>query len=559
MQQTTEPLAQPTIPLGWIRPGKNPRTYFDPAAMEELIASVKSHGVIEPIVVRPLSDGAFEIVAGERRYRAAKAALGDDYEMPVTVKALDDEQAGTIALIENIQREGMSPAEEARAAADEVGKRKGDRDEAARVLGWSRATLEKRLALMNCSTMVLNALNVREIQLGHAELLATLAKDKQDVFLPIIVKEKKTVAELKQSIEQAACNLKDAVFDKAACTTCPHNSELQSEMFSETISTGCCTNPSCYKEKTEQALEAVKYRLKEEYPTIRIIRVGDNHTRVQLQVDGPTGVGAEQAKACHACQYFGAAVSALPDSMGRVFRGQCFDTACNTKKVAARIKSERAASAPPVKTGQQSSTQANGVGGKGAKELAAVTAISESDKVRTYRHALWRKALRREVAANEATANHYLLSVAMTDQARTITADTMGKLYEKIVGEQCSRSDLAKNLSSVAALEADRRSRLTIAAAVAAIDGIDVPNLVILCKYHKLDLRGHWNLQKSKDFLELLTKSELKVLVDEMSMRPVLGDRFTKMFNKPKPELIDDLLKVEGFNYAGKVPKVLCF
>jgi hypothetical protein len=82
---------------------------------------------------------------------------------------------------------------------------------------------------------------------------------------------------------------------------------------------------------------------------------------------------------------------------------------------------------------------------------------------------------------------------------------------------------------------------------------------VTLYKYHKLDLRQHWTLQKSKDFLELLTKSEMKVLADELGIRKALGDNFAKVFNKSKPELIEALLNVEGFDYAGKLPKVLCF
>ncbi|MBP0532805.1 hypothetical protein J8J19_21800, partial [Mycobacterium tuberculosis] len=89
----------------------------------------------------------------------------------------------------NVQRADMAPSEEAVAAADIVGDLKGDRDEAARQLGWPRSTLDRRLALMNCSPAVLDALNTRSIQLGHAELLATLTKEKQDLFLPIILQE----------------------------------------------------------------------------------------------------------------------------------------------------------------------------------------------------------------------------------------------------------------------------------------------------------------------------------------------------------------------------------
>ena len=552
-------MQNPTIALGKIRAGRNPRKYFDPVEMAELTDSVRENGVIQPILIRPLDGDEFELVAGERRYRAAKTAHGDDYPMPVTIKALTDDEADRLALIENVQRADMAPSEEAVAAAKIVGQLKGDRDEAARVLGWSRGTLDKRLALMNCSPSVLDALNTRQIQLGHAELLATLAKDKQDKLLPVIVSEKKTVAELKKTIEAAACSLATAIFDKAECAACPHNSSLQTEMFSEAIASGNCTNRGCYTQKTEKQLETVAYGLKDEYPVVRIVRVGDNHTRVQLVVDGPTGVGEDQAKACHACENFGVAVSGLPDSIGKVFRGQCFDTGCNATKVAARLKAERDAKAPAQKGTPASSQPAAKTGGKASAAEAVVTKISESDKVKAYRSALWRKALRREAAANPETANSYLVAIALSGLSRDIGAVVMGKIYEKLADDKASVTDLEKNLTTVEELAADKRQQLTIGLTVAAIEGLDVRNLVTLCKYHKLDLRQHWTLQKSKDFLELLTKSEMKVLADELGIRKALGDNFAKVFNKSKPELIEALLNVEGFDYAGKLPKVLCF
>ncbi|PMX98552.1 helix-turn-helix domain-containing protein, partial [Pseudomonas sp. GW460-13] len=85
----------------------------------------------------------------------------DGYEIPITLKVLTDADADRLALIENVQRADMAPSEEAVAASRIVGLLNGDRDEAARVLGWSRSTLDKRLALMNCSDAVLNALNTR--------------------------------------------------------------------------------------------------------------------------------------------------------------------------------------------------------------------------------------------------------------------------------------------------------------------------------------------------------------------------------------------------------------
>jgi PRTRC genetic system ParB family protein len=333
-------------------------------------------------------------------------------------------------------------------------------------------------------------------------------------------------------------------------------------MFGEAIASGNCTNKACYNEKTDKKLESIVDGMKDEYQIVRIVRPGDNHTRIQISVEGASGVGEEQAKACHGCQNFGAAVSALPDSIGRVFSGQCFDTTCHSKKVAARLKAERDAKAAATqpKQGAKSAPAPKGSAAS-ASALAekAVTSISESEKVKAYRTGIWRLALRREVARSPLVANSYLVAIALTGLARDIKSDVMGKIFEKVVDDKSSATDLGNNLSLVADLAEDKRHNLTIGLTVAAIEGLEVNHLVNLCKHHKLDLRQHWNLQKSKDFLEMLTKAEMKVLADELGIRQVLGDGFAKLFNKSKPEVVEALLNVEGFDYTGKVPKVLCF
>ncbi len=141
------------VALRRIRTGRNPRVYFDPTEMAEITESIRANGVYQPILIRPIEDDEFDfdLVAGERRYRGAMDAHGEDWEIPALVKEMTDEEADRAALIENAQRADMSPSEEAAAASKIVGHCKGDREEAARLLGWSRSTLDKRLALMNCS------------------------------------------------------------------------------------------------------------------------------------------------------------------------------------------------------------------------------------------------------------------------------------------------------------------------------------------------------------------------------------------------------------------------
>lgn len=550
---------QPTLALKHITVSTNPRTYFDAAEMEELTASVREKGVIQPVIVRTLADGGYALVAGGRRFRAAMTAHGEDYEIPVVVKEIDEIEAKQLAIIENIQRADMSPAEEAIAAAEQVGLCKGDRDEVARIFGWSRVTLDKRLALMNCSPSVLESLSTRQILLGHAELLAALPKETQDKLLPVIIKEGKPVAEVKKTIEQVSCSLSAAIFDKTDCAGCPHNSSTQGEMFGESIGTGNCTNRTCYNEKTEKQLESVASSLRDEYPVVRIVRAGDNHTRIQLAVEGPKGVGEEQAKACHACQNYGAAVSGLPDSIGNVYKGQCFDTVC-LRMVAKRLQAEKAVAEPKAGAKPALAGKAAGKSNTAAPSTTTnppATVVAESDRIKSYRVALWRKALRREVGADPALAQRYLVSIALAGQARCVDDSTLSAIWEKLTEEKIASGDVAKAATAVGAVDDGKLAHAVTGITVAAIQGLDVHDLINLCRHHRLDLNRHWKL--CKEFLELITKSEMMAVADELGIRAALGDDFKKVFGKSKAEVIDALLDVKGFDYAGKIPKVLKF
>ncbi|MFM0046077.1 PRTRC system ParB family protein [Paraburkholderia sediminicola] len=554
---------QLTAPLKRIRLGRNPRTYFDPKKMAEITESIRAHGVDTPIIVRPVveEDYDFEVIAGGRRYRGALDAHGGDYAMPITVRVVDDVEARRIALTENIQRDDLSPAEEAVDAAELLGLHGGDRDVTAKILGWSRSTLDGRLALLNCSTAVLDALSQRQISIAHAELLAALSKENQDRVLPVVVAEKRSAADVRKLVESASCALASAIFDKADCAGCPHNSSTQAQMFGEAIGTGNCTNRACFNEKTEKQLETIAVPLREEFQVVRIVRAGDNNTRVQLAVDGPKGVGLEQAKACHACSNYGAAVSGLPDAMGKVYRGQCFDTVCNMKKVGARIQAEKAATAPQKTAADKGKPGTKGAGAASATTVAAsnptATVVAESERVKSYRVKLWRKALRADIGMDHDLARQYLIAVVLSGHARQIDDAVYRKLFERITGTDSPVANLPKAVEAVQAAGADAQSNLMIGMIFSAIDGLDVTYLTQLCKTHKLDLKKHWKLDK--EFLELITKSEMMVLADELGIRAALGDSVKKVFAKSKPEVIEALLAVDGFDYAGKVPKVLKF
>jgi ParB family transcriptional regulator, chromosome partitioning protein len=172
------------LPVSVIAPraGHNPRRHFDAASMHDLVESVRSQGVIQPIVVRAIDGGCYQIIAGERRWRAAREAGLD--EIPAFIRVVDDLQSMQMSMVENTHRDALAPSEEAQKARDLLTLCHGDRDAARRRLGWSASKLDSRLALLHCTPAVLEALDSRRLTLAHGELLATLAPDTQDGTLP---------------------------------------------------------------------------------------------------------------------------------------------------------------------------------------------------------------------------------------------------------------------------------------------------------------------------------------------------------------------------------------
>lgn len=240
------------LPLSRIRHGNNPRRYFDQTKHDELLASVRLRGILQPLLVRPAKEGSdYEIVAGERRYRAALEAFGADGEVPVTIREMTDQEALEAAIDENDIREDASETEQADAAVRVLAACKADRAEAARRLGWSTAKLDRRLALANLSDSVKSALDERRIKVGHAELLAAVPADMQEKALDTIVSANLDVARTREALMAVTHSLASATFDKTECTTCPFNSASQRALFETHVDDGHCTNPGCFQIKTD--------------------------------------------------------------------------------------------------------------------------------------------------------------------------------------------------------------------------------------------------------------------------------------------------------------------
>jgi ParB family chromosome partitioning protein len=162
------------IPIDSLQPGKyQPRTGMDPARLGELAESIKAQGVIQPIVAREIGRNKFEIIAGERRWRAARQA--GLTEVPVVLRDVDDRSVIAMALIENIQREDLNPLEEAVALSRLIDEFSLTHQNAAEAVGRSRAAVSNLLRLLELPEEIRALLEARQLEMGHARALLTLA------------------------------------------------------------------------------------------------------------------------------------------------------------------------------------------------------------------------------------------------------------------------------------------------------------------------------------------------------------------------------------------------
>ena len=196
----------PTVlKLSQLQAGKyQPRTRMDEGSLYELAESIKAQGIMQPILVRPVgaaANGRYEIIAGERRFRAASLAGLD--EVPVLVKDVPDESAAAMALIENIQREDLNPLEEAQGLkrlTDEFGL---THEQAAQAVGRSRSAASNLLRLLNLSEPVQQMLMAGDIDMGHARALLPLDGAHQILHATEIIAKKLSVREAEKLVTRA--------------------------------------------------------------------------------------------------------------------------------------------------------------------------------------------------------------------------------------------------------------------------------------------------------------------------------------------------------------------
>jgi ParB family transcriptional regulator, chromosome partitioning protein len=191
-----------TLAIDLIQRGQyQPRQDFDSEALGELADSIRVQGIIQPIVVRPLAGKrSYEIIAGERRWRAAQIA--DLHDIPVIVKDVSDQTAMCLALIENIQRQDLNPLEEARALERLIEEFEMTHDATADAVGRSRSAVSNLLRLLELDNGVKKMLETRQLDMGHARAILALANSKQLEVAKKVVKQGLSVRATESLVQQ---------------------------------------------------------------------------------------------------------------------------------------------------------------------------------------------------------------------------------------------------------------------------------------------------------------------------------------------------------------------
>lgn len=190
-----------TLPIEYLQTGRfQPRRIIDPAKLQELADSISAQGIVQPVIVREQDDGRYEIIAGERRWRAAQ--LAGLREVPVVVRDISDQTAQAIALIENIQREDLNPMEEAEALQKLLEDHGMTHQQLADAVGKSRATISNLVRLMDLHPATKQLLLDGRIEMGHARALLGLESDAQVSLANKVAEKKLTVRATELLVQQ---------------------------------------------------------------------------------------------------------------------------------------------------------------------------------------------------------------------------------------------------------------------------------------------------------------------------------------------------------------------
>ena len=224
----TETTGSLSLPISQVEScSAQPRKYFDEAALAELAASIQEHGIIQPLTVRKLSSGYYQIIAGERRWRAAR--LAGQSEVPVIVNEADDRKAAELAMIENLQREDLNPMEEAAGFQSLIETYHMTQEEAAARVGKSRSAVANALRLLGLTPAVRKLVEEGKLSAGHARALVPLSPSLQESAANAIVTGGLSVRQTEALVKRLSAEKKP---EKKAPEGVDYTAEAQKDLSS---------------------------------------------------------------------------------------------------------------------------------------------------------------------------------------------------------------------------------------------------------------------------------------------------------------------------------------
>lgn len=571
------------IPLNQLAPNSYNARRFEEnmtpqrrARFAELVESIRGKGIIEPLLVRPLVDDRYEVIAGERRYRAAlQIAEGMDhsaYRVPCMVRDVNDDEAFDLMVVENLQREDLTPFETAQALHSYLKRHGGGSDVVADLsvrTGIPTHAIRLLARIIELPQQVVDAWKAGALTQSHAELLVRVGDEEQVLELcQACLRMKLTVRELAERIGSISPDLDKGFFDKAECQTCPHNTSVQSSLFAEVASTGKCSHARCFEEKQETFFTENWGRSKtcEKFGTLGF-RFGHRLALEHRQLAG----GGETNGRCLECETF---VSVLRVT-GAVISGYertcigpraCFESLyCEKPPVEVEPEAVEPASAvptlEPAKEPTKEKTPPTAKETKPAAPPAETGPVFSAVRGNKAREAFFKESLSDAVAGTYkgAPRNLQLAILALADAS----AKVRGRLCAGLGVEKdkpATRMQLAERIFEIA--DADLQEEIQLCALAYMMESSVLPQLRQLAAVrYGVDLQGQWKFNAA--YLEELSKQELVQIGEEPGV-DIWQDEKAKAYRKEhfkgkallslkKEDLVDIILK-SGAELAGKVP-----
>ncbi len=507
----------------------NPRTDF--GDIDELAASVREKGIIEPLVVKTLSDGSYELIAGERRLRAAKAAgLAD---VPVTVRDISDDDIEEVKLIENIHRKDFNSLEEAKAFKAYLDKTGSSIDTLAQKIAKPRIYVERRLEMLKLPAEVQKAVSSGKILMGHALVIARLeGKAEQKEMLKTIIEEKLSVGNSESELKRqdTSISLSDAQFDKSGCEGCKSNGGEQSLLFETGAEIkGVCLKKKCFLDKTQKWVDGQIKALQD-----KGVNVLSHESLESLKVKQQVSEWDSDFKVINKKLHLepeNYAVAFETDYYGRIRK-----TLWCLNPKARKTKAEKP-SGEAAKSGSASDRLTNKV-----SEFKRQFLIGKTNELM--------KPSSKEAKAMTLFA---LLSEALSysDRGRQEEAEKLIKA-EKI--GTTSYGTVSPKFSKILDLEENDIDRL-----ISAASGFWVKTLGEELDHASarfgVDLTEHFTI--TEEYLKPYTKDGLISLAKEIGLAKFIEDKGIEKWDTSKrTELVGYFLN-EGYDLKGKVPKVL--